>query len=87
MKKLFVVLLATCCIFSGCSNINTLDTQTQETSEQITSITFTDSFGYTVSIDNPQNVAVLSGSYADAWLLAGGELALTTEDARYYWAG
>lgn len=81
MKKIFVVILVTCCIFSGCSNINNSNTQTQETSEQSTAITFTDALGYTVSIDKPQNVAVLSGSYADAWLLAGGELTSTTEDS------
>lgn len=42
---------------------------------------FTDALGYEVVIENPQKTAVLSGSLADAWLLAGGSLAAVTQDA------
>ncbi|MGI6200695.1 MAG: ABC transporter substrate-binding protein [Christensenellales bacterium] len=44
--------------------------------------TFTDSLGNTVTLHgHPQKVAALMGSYAETWLLAGGELAGVTEDA------
>lgn len=43
---------------------------------------FTDSLGRQITLENrPQRVAAISGSYADTWLLAGGELAATTQDA------
>ncbi len=43
---------------------------------------FTDSLDREVTVELPERVAVLSGSYADAWLLAGGKLFATTEDAK-----
>ena len=33
---------------------------------------FTDDLGRTVTLDEPQRVAALIGSYADVWCLAGG---------------
>ena len=46
-------------------------------------ITFTDALGQDFSIDPPQRVAVMIGSFADVWVLAGGEdvLAATANDA------
>lgn len=44
-------------------------------------VTFTDALGYTVTIDHPARTAVLSQSYADAWILAGGTPDAVTEDA------
>lgn len=46
-----------------------------------TAVTFTDALGRTVTVDRPQKVAVVSGSHAEVWLLAGGELTAATEDA------
>ena len=39
--------------------------------------TFTDSAGYTVTVSQPQRVAVLFSSLADIWVSAGGEVAIT----------
>ncbi len=44
-------------------------------------ITFIDALGHTVQIGNVEKTAVMSESLAQAWLLAGGNLAATTEDA------
>lgn len=45
------------------------------------SAAYQDALGYQINVENPKRVAVLSGSLADAWLLAGGEIAAVTEDA------
>lgn len=37
-----------------------------------TSVTFTDALDRTVTVDSPQRVAALIGSFADVWCLAGG---------------
>ena len=46
-------------------------------------ITFTDALGQDFSIDPPRRAAVMIGSFADVWVLAGGEgvLAATANDA------
>lgn len=51
--------------------------------EKAVAVTFTDALSREVTIGNPQKVAVANGSYAEIWLLAGGELAAVTEDAWY----
>lgn len=43
--------------------------------------TFTDDLGREVTVDNPQRVAALLGSYADIWYLAGGEVHASADDA------
>lgn len=43
--------------------------------------TFTDDLGREVTVDAPQRVAALLGSYAQIWMLAGGEVAATADDA------
>lgn len=43
--------------------------------------TFVDDLGRTVSVEEPQKVAALLGSYADMWLLAGGTIAASADDA------
>lgn len=43
--------------------------------------TFTDALNRTVSVENPQNVAVLQGSLAAVWIRAGGTVACATSDA------
>lgn len=42
---------------------------------------FTDALGYEVALDSWERVVSLYGSFAETWLLAGGTLAGTTEDA------
>jgi len=44
-------------------------------------ITFTDDLGREVTVGNPQRVAVLLGSFADMWVLAGGEVIASADDA------
>ena len=43
-------------------------------------VEFTDANGREVSIENPQRVIALYGSYGDVWRIAGGTLAGTTSD-------
>ncbi len=43
--------------------------------------TFTDALNRTVSVENPQKVAVLQGSLAAVWIRAGGSVACATSDA------
>lgn len=43
--------------------------------------TFTDDLGRTVTVDSPKRTAVLLGSFAQVWQLAGGEICATAEDA------
>lgn len=45
-------------------------------------VTFTDALGREVSVPkNPDRVAALLGSFADVWMLAGGELCAAADDA------
>lgn len=44
-------------------------------------ITFTDDLGYPVCLDSWDRVVSLYGSFAETWLLAGGSLVGTTQDA------
>ena len=47
-----------------------------------TAYTFTDDLGRTVTVEQtPRRVAALLGSFADIWVLAGGELCAAAEDA------
>lgn len=44
-------------------------------------VTFTDDLGRTVTVNRPQRVAALLGSFAQVWQLAGGQVAATADDA------
>ena len=44
-------------------------------------VTFIDDLGREVTVNNPQRVAVLLGSFADMWVLAGGEVIASADDA------
>jgi iron complex transport system substrate-binding protein len=61
-------------LLAGCGNTDkNTDTDT---------VTFTDALGREVTVKkNPQRVAALLGSFADIWLLAGGEICAAPEDA------
>lgn len=69
MKKLFVciVLLALLC---GC--VDTIED---------TGYTFEDSLGRNVTVSSCDRTAVLLGSYTDLWMLAGGDVCATADDA------
>ena len=49
--------------------------------EKENQITFTDDLGRQVIVGNPQRVAVLLGSFADMWVLAGGKVIASADDA------
>ena len=52
-----------------------------ETSEATEEYTFTDALGREVTVGSTENVAVLLGSFADVWMLAGGEVNAVVSDA------
>lgn len=83
MRKFFCIILSAV-LLTGCAsgtgsvggsdNSNASDTSEEE-------YTFTDDLGRSVAVKSPERVAVLLGSFADVWYLAGGELAAAPEDA------
>ena len=46
-----------------------------------TAVTFTDDLGRQVTVDNPERVAALLGSFAQIWTLSGGSVCATAADA------
>lgn len=67
-------------LLSGCAGV---PAASSGASSPAGALTVTDSRGQAVVLSaRPAKVAALMGSYAQVWLLAGGELAGTTEDAR-----
>lgn len=44
-------------------------------------ICFTDALGRNISVEAPQRVGIASGSLAECWMLAGGEVCAVTRDA------
>lgn len=74
MKTRWIALLLICTLLSGCA-------AGVETPDANTGITFTDSIDRTVTVADPQRVGICSGSLAECWQLAGGDIAATTRDA------
>ena len=72
MKRILALLLI-CTVLSGCG--------AAEAPKSRDGITFTDSMDRTVTVSAPQCVGICSGSLAECWLLAGGEIAAVTRDA------
>ena len=69
----------------GCGN-STAEKTDEETTEnkettESTEVTFKDDLDREVTVDQPEKVAALLGSYADVWMLAGGEVCATADDA------
>jgi iron complex transport system substrate-binding protein len=78
LRRLLAAAVAVILLFfcSGCSQENA------ESGRNETDITaFEDALGYEVRVSNPHKVAVVMGSFAETWLLAGGTLSALTEDA------
>lgn len=74
---LFLVFLAVAAwCLGGCGKSGEQGT---ESGEEV--YTFTDDLGREVSVRSHERVAVLLGSYADMWYLAGGEVCAAPEDA------
>ena len=76
IKRIIVVVLLLSTLFSvtACNG--------NDENENESTVTFTDALGREVSVQkNPERVAALLGSFADVWMLAGGELCAAAEDA------
>lgn len=71
--SLILTLVFIICCFSGCKNSE--DVSTAE------GYTFTDDIGRTVTVTSTDRVAALLGSHADIWMLAGGTVCATANDA------
>ena len=70
---IFILLLAMLPVFAACSN---------KVPAALNSITFTDALGREVTIEKePQRVAALIGSFADIWVLSGGNVCAAPEEA------
>lgn len=48
---------------------------------ELSEVTFTDDLGRSITVENPQRVAPLLGSFAQIWMLSGGEVCATADDA------
>ncbi len=73
MKKTIVALVCLTAILSGCA---------AEGTPSGGGVTFTDALGRSVTVERePERVASLLGSFADVWVLAGGDLCAAAEDA------
>lgn len=68
MKKIALIFLILL-LLAGCS-------RSESTPEPQGAYTFTDDLGRSISLDAPERVAALTGSFADIWCLAGGKDAL-----------
>ena len=56
------------CSLTGCSD----NQKTQQTTSDENGYTFTDAIGQEITVNNPQRVVSLMGSFSEIWLLAGG---------------
>ena len=74
MKRFAVMLLTLCLALTACAG----PTQAPASQE---AVTFTDDLGRTVTVQSHRRVAALLGSFAQIWMLAGGDVAATAEDA------
>lgn len=87
IRRLTAALLAAAlCLLAGCSGPAPSSPAPAAPSDPApeapgTAYTFTDALGSTVTVDRPQRVVSFYGSFAEMWILAGGELAGTTDDA------
>ena len=85
LRPLAAILLA--CTLTACApSASPSDSTTQSgssASSEAQSVTFTDDLGRTVTVEHPERVAALIGSFADIWCLAGGQstLVATANDA------
>lgn len=72
--KTLPVFLLLCALLSGCA------AEPAQTRAAV-KVDFTDSLGHAVHLSDYKRVVATSGSFAQVWLLAGGKLVGTTDDA------
>lgn len=74
--KRFLCLLAALLLLTSCTSGAAVSTSAPASAAvsatETSAVTFTDDLGREVTVENPQRVAILLGSYADVWSLAGG---------------
>lgn len=95
-KRIFVLFLTAAFLLSGCKASPEAGKETEKPgaeaadeekeaeipdAEADADIVFLDDLGRQVQAGNPQRVAALIGSFADIWLLAGGELVAAANDS------
>lgn len=82
LKRVLLMLVAVSLLFAaGCQ------TEEETNINEEMAVTFTDDLGREVTVEDPQRVACLIGSFADIWYLAGGadDIVATAEDTwRYF---
>lgn len=72
----FFVLIAVISSFTGCFSSDEISDETSD------GITFTDALGREVTVSGtPEHTAALIGSFAEVWMLSGGEICAAPEDA------
>lgn len=72
VTSICALLLVLCLLLSGCSSKQAeTTTQTAQTNNNDT-YTFTDALGQELTVNNPQRVVSLMGSFSEIWVLAGG---------------
>lgn len=99
MKTKLLPLLLCLCLLSSCGGQSAAPSDTPESAAPVTEspapssseemppadgpVTFTDALGQEFTLDKPQRVAVMIGSFADIWVLAGGTdtMVATANDA------
>lgn len=92
MKKKILCIMLAAAMLAGCGanktqvGVTTVQTAKENTEESMMKTDsegyiFTDALGREVTVNNPQRVAALLGSYADIWYLAGGEVVASADDA------
>jgi len=83
-KYLLLLLIISILLITSCANENTavgVNNKNSSNEAEDNYYTFTDSLENTVVLkEKPEKVVALVGSYAETWLLAGGELAGVTDD-------
>lgn len=71
--KILSLILAVSLLLGGCG--------AAQSGPSDSAMTFTDDLGRTVTVEEPQRVAALLGSFADVWYLAGGTVIAAPDDA------
>ena len=80
MRKLFQFIAFIVCLTMMLSILTACSSGESTRNENV--VTFTDALGREVTVSKePQQVATLIGSFADVWMLAGGSVCATAEDA------
>lgn len=80
MRKIFQFIAVIVCLTMMLSILTACNSG--ESTQNENSVTFTDALGREVMVSKePQRVAALIGSFADVWVLSGGSICATAEDA------